>query len=92
MSVMLVFFPKLVKVDFYKPHHDNGMNGHFSTTVFLTDPQDYQGGELVSCILMVEKECLNHLQELQLHIILEFFIELMKLLWRKNGSSFLDKI
>lgn len=39
-------FSKTGEGGFYKPHHDNGANGHYSTTVFLTDPQEYQGGEL----------------------------------------------
>ena len=39
-------FSKTGEGGFYKPHHDNGVNGHYSTTVFLTDPQEYQGGEL----------------------------------------------
>ena len=58
-------FSKTGEGGFYKPHHDNGVNGiHYSTTVFLTDPQEYQG-ENSAFILMVEKECSNHLQEQQ---------------------------
>lgn len=32
---------------YYKPHYDLVSNGHFSTTIFLSDPEDYDGGELV---------------------------------------------
>jgi PKHD-type hydroxylase len=31
---------------YYRPHHDSPKNGHFSTTVFLSDPDEYDGGEL----------------------------------------------
>lgn len=31
---------------FYKPHFDDVRSGHFSTTVFLSDPDEYDGGEL----------------------------------------------
>ena len=31
---------------FYRPHTDYGTNGHFSTTVFLNSPNEYEGGEL----------------------------------------------
>ena len=31
----------------YSPHFDDVTNGQFSTTVFLSDPKDYEGGELV---------------------------------------------
>lgn len=31
---------------YYKPHQDNHANGNFSTTVFLSDPDEYDGGEL----------------------------------------------
>ena len=32
---------------YYKPHFDDVTNGHFSTTIFLNDPDEYEGGELV---------------------------------------------
>lgn len=32
---------------YYNPHFDGLTNGHFSTTIFLDDPSDYDGGELV---------------------------------------------
>jgi len=39
-------FSKTGPGGYYKPHHDNGINGHYSTTVFLSNPKDYEGGEL----------------------------------------------
>ena len=38
---------KTSKGGYYKPHFDHVTNGHFSTTIFLSDPDDYDGGELV---------------------------------------------
>jgi PKHD-type hydroxylase len=32
---------------FYKPHFDMVDNGHFSTTIFMNDPSEYDGGELI---------------------------------------------
>jgi len=32
--------------DYYRMHHDLGLLGHFSTTLFLSDPDKYDGGEL----------------------------------------------
>ena len=32
---------------YYKPHFDKVTLGQFSTTIFLTDPDEYEGGELV---------------------------------------------
>lgn len=31
---------------YYRAHHDDGMIGDYSTTVFLNDPSEYEGGEL----------------------------------------------
>lgn len=39
---------------YYNTHHDNPSNGNFSTTVFLNDPKEYDGGEL--CFLIDNKE------------------------------------
>lgn len=35
------------KGGYYKPHFDYAKLGHFSTTIFLSDPDEYEGGELV---------------------------------------------
>jgi PKHD-type hydroxylase len=32
---------------YYNPHFDDVNLGHFSTTIFLSDPDEYDGGELV---------------------------------------------
>lgn len=32
---------------YYKPHFDKVSLGHFSTTIFISDPEEYDGGELV---------------------------------------------
>lgn len=32
---------------YYKPHFDMVDNGHFSTTIFMNDPSEYDGGELI---------------------------------------------
>lgn len=37
---------KTLEGGFYKPHHDASKCGHFSTTIFLNDPDEYDGGEL----------------------------------------------
>jgi PKHD-type hydroxylase len=37
---------KTVPGGMYKAHHDSPDNGDFSTTVFLSDPETYSGGEL----------------------------------------------
>lgn len=39
-------FSKTFEGGFYHPHHDSPINGHFSTTIFLNNPDDYGGGEL----------------------------------------------
>lgn len=40
--------------DFYKPHQDFYKNGDFSTTLFLSDPDTYEGGEL--CLWINDEE------------------------------------
>jgi PKHD-type hydroxylase len=37
-----------------KVHHDDPINGQFSTTIFLSDPSTYEGGEL--CLFINNKE------------------------------------
>jgi PKHD-type hydroxylase len=39
---------------YYNTHVDIGFNGHFSVTVFLSDPSTYEGGEL--CFFMNDEE------------------------------------
>lgn len=39
---------------YYNTHTDNGLNGHYSVTLFLSDPEDYDGGEL--CLFMNGEE------------------------------------
>lgn len=40
--------------DWFKGHEDNPSNGNFTTTIFLDDPETYEGGEL--CFLLNGKE------------------------------------
>lgn len=39
-------FSRITKGGYYKPHIDDVFTGHYSTTVFLNDPDEYKGGEL----------------------------------------------
>lgn len=39
---------------YYNTHVDIGFNGHYSVTIFLSDPSDYDGGEL--CFFMNGEE------------------------------------
>lgn len=39
---------------YYNTHVDMGFNGHYSVTIFLSDPSTYDGGEL--CFFMNDKE------------------------------------
>jgi PKHD-type hydroxylase len=52
----LVIISKMTSGGYYKPHHDCGSMGHYSTTVFLSDPNEYSGGELCLCIDGKEKK------------------------------------
>jgi PKHD-type hydroxylase len=47
---------KTVKGGYYNPHRDYGLNGHFSTTIFISNPEDYGGGELCLYLDGVEKK------------------------------------
>jgi len=40
---------------YYNAHFDEPTSGHFSTTIFLNDPEEYDGGELVLLIDGEEK-------------------------------------
>lgn len=40
--------------NYYNPHYDDWDNGDYSTTVFLNDPNSYEGGEL--CLLLGNEE------------------------------------
>ena len=39
---------------YYNAHVDIGFNGHYSATVFLSNPSEYEGGEL--CLFMNDEE------------------------------------
>ena len=39
-------FSRIDRGGYYKPHIDHMFTGHYSTTVFLNDPSEYEGGEL----------------------------------------------
>ena len=41
-----VIISRTVAGGYYNPHFDNPANGQFSTTIFLSDPSSYEGGEL----------------------------------------------
>jgi PKHD-type hydroxylase len=49
-STNLNIISKTESGNYYNPHFDNWCNGDYSTTVFLSDPETYDGGEL--CLLM----------------------------------------
>ena len=53
-SVNLNIVSKMENGGFYNPHFDRYGNGDFSTTVFLNDPNDYEGGEL--CLYINDEE------------------------------------
>jgi PKHD-type hydroxylase len=40
--------------NYYNPHYDNWSNGDYSTTIFLNEPDNYDGGEL--CLLLGNDE------------------------------------
>ena len=40
------FIVRMPAGSWYKPHQDNYDNGHYSTTIFLSEPDTYEGGEL----------------------------------------------
>ena len=42
-----VIFSRTSTGGYYKPHFDMSSLGEFSSTIFLSDPDDYDGGELV---------------------------------------------
>ena len=35
---------KIEEGGYYRCHLDNEFNGHYSTTLFLSEPEDYKGG------------------------------------------------
>lgn len=37
---------KTLEGGYYNPHRDYGLNGDFSTTIFISNPDEYGGGEL----------------------------------------------
>ena len=50
-------FSKIIKDGYYKCHLDNEFMGHYSTTLFLNDPSEYEGGELQ---LLIDDELINY--------------------------------
>lgn len=55
-STASVIFSRTPKGGFYKPHHDSTFNGHYSNTLFLSDPKEYGDGELS---LIIDHEVKN---------------------------------
>ena len=55
-STASVIFSRTPKDGFYKPHHDSAFNGHYSNTLFLSDPKEYGDGELC---LLIDQEVKN---------------------------------
>lgn len=49
-STELNIISKTESGNYYNPHFDSWHNGDYSTTVFLNDPETYDGGEL--CLLL----------------------------------------
>jgi PKHD-type hydroxylase len=47
---------KTVTGGYYNPHRDYGLNGDFSTTIFISNPEDYGGGELCLYLDGIEKK------------------------------------
>ena len=45
-STTNAIFSRISEGGYYKPHTDSVTTGHYSTTVFLNDPDEYEGGEL----------------------------------------------
>lgn len=41
-----IIFSSMKEGNYYKSHHDHWGTGDYSTTIFLTDPSSYDGGEL----------------------------------------------
>lgn len=53
-STNKILISKTITGGFYKPHFDSVENGDYSVTVFLNDPNQYNGGEL--CLLVDNTE------------------------------------
>lgn len=51
-----ILITRTLKDGYYHPHTDIGFNGHLSTTIFLSDPEEYSGGELCFYIDGEEKK------------------------------------
>lgn len=45
-STTLNIISRMESGSYYKPHLDDWRNGDYSTTVFLNDPNEYEGGDL----------------------------------------------
>lgn len=46
-SITTPIISQMTKGSYYRPHIDTPESGHYSTTLFLSEPDEYKGGELM---------------------------------------------